>query len=95
MAKDEILKAKTWVLKVHIHCEGCKKKVKKVLQSVEGVYTTVVDSAQQKVTVTGNVDSETLIKKLLKSGKHAELWMPEGPGPQEKKRQFRGEGQSN
>lgn len=80
MAKDEILKAKTWVLKVHIHCEGCKKKVKKVLQSVEGVYTTVVDSAQQKVTVTGNVDSEILIKKLLKSGKHAELWMPEAPG---------------
>lgn len=80
MAKDEILKAKTWVLKVHIHCEGCKKKVKKVLQSVEGVYTTVVDSAQQKVTVTGNVDSDILIKKLLKSGKHAELWMPEALG---------------
>lgn len=77
MAKNEVLKAQTWVLKVHIHCEGCKRKVKKVLQSIEGVYTTTVDSAQQKVTVTGNVDSETLIKKLLKTGKHAQLWSPE------------------
>lgn len=95
MAKDEVLKAQTLVLKVHIHCEGCKKKVKRVLQRIEGVYTTTVDSAQQKVTVTGNVDSETLIKKLLKNGKHAELWSPEGshghqtpsnqPPPQEPK----------
>eukprot|EP01018_Ginkgo_biloba_P003643 Gb_16258 [translate_table: standard] len=80
MAKDEdikMLKTQTWVLKVFIHCEGCKKKVKKVLQSIDGVYTTTVDAAEQKVTVTGNVDSETLIKKLLKTGKHAELW-PQG-----------------
>ncbi|KAL5561499.1 hypothetical protein UlMin_031246 [Ulmus minor] len=71
---EEALKYQTWVLKVSIHCEGCKKKVKKVLQSIEGVYTTTIDSQQHKVTVTGNVDSEILIKKLLRSGKHAELW---------------------
>ncbi|GFZ13714.1 heavy metal transport/detoxification superfamily protein [Actinidia rufa] len=65
---------KTWVLKVSIHCEGCKKKVKKVLQNIDGVYTTSIDSQQNKVTVTGNVDADTLIKKLQKSGKHAELW---------------------
>ncbi|XP_018807848.1 heavy metal-associated isoprenylated plant protein 36-like [Juglans regia] len=70
------LKYKTWVLKVLIHCEGCKKKVKKVLQSIEGVYTTTVDIQQQKVTVNGNVDADTLIKKLLRSGKQAEL-LPE------------------
>ncbi|KAL6271804.1 hypothetical protein ACE6H2_028715 [Prunus campanulata] len=68
------LKYQTWVLKVSIHCEGCKKKVKKVLQGIEGVYTTTVDSQQHKVTVTGNVEAETLLKKLLRSGKHAELW---------------------
>ncbi|RVW54635.1 Heavy metal-associated isoprenylated plant protein 36 [Vitis vinifera] len=60
------LKYQTWVLKVSIHCEGCKKKVKKVLHSIDGVYTTVIDSQQHKVTVTGNVDAETLIKKLNK-----------------------------
>lgn len=33
-----------------------------------------VDSEQQKVTVSGNVDSSALIKKLLKGGKYAEPW---------------------
>lgn len=78
------LKYKTWFLKVSIHCEGCSKKVKKVLQSIDGVYETAVDSQQHKVTVTGNVEAETLIKKLTKTGKHAELW-PEKPDKKEKK----------
>ncbi|GMY16881.1 heavy metal-associated isoprenylated plant protein 36-like [Fagus crenata] len=70
----ETLKYQTWVLRVSIHCEGCKKKVKKVLQGIEGVYETTVDSQQHKVVVTGNVEADTLIKRLLRSGKHAELW---------------------
>lgn len=81
----EPLKYETWFLKVPIHCEGCKKKVKKVLHSIDGVYTTVIDSQQQKVTVTGNVNADTLIKKLLKSGKHAELWPEIKPAKKEKK----------
>ncbi|KAJ0980674.1 hypothetical protein J5N97_008929 [Dioscorea zingiberensis] len=70
----EPLKYQTWVLKVSIHCEGCKRTVKKTLQNIDGVYKTTIDSQQHKVTVTGNVSAETLIKKLLKTGKHAELW---------------------
>ncbi|XP_041020037.1 heavy metal-associated isoprenylated plant protein 35-like [Juglans microcarpa x Juglans regia] len=80
----EPLAYKTWVLKVSIHCEGCKRKVKKILTNIEGVYKTDIDLKQQKVTVTGNVDSETLIKKLVKTGKHAELW-PEKASSKEKK----------
>ncbi|CAL9169081.1 unnamed protein product [Musa hybrid cultivar] len=75
----EPLKYQTWILKVSIHCEGCRKKVKKVLQSMEGVYKTTVDPQQHKVIVTGNVEADILIKKLLKAGKHAELW-PEKKG---------------
>ncbi|KAI3460819.1 hypothetical protein Pfo_017482 [Paulownia fortunei] len=71
---SEPLKYMTWVLRVSLHCQGCKKKVKKVLQSIEGVYKTDIGSQQHKVVVTGNVDSETLIKKLAKSGKQAQLW---------------------
>ncbi|KAA8548589.1 hypothetical protein F0562_000273 [Nyssa sinensis] len=71
---DELLEIKTCVLKVNIHCDGCKHKVKKILQKIDGVYTTHIDSDQGKVTVSGNVDPNTLIKKLAKSGKHAELW---------------------
>ena len=39
-----------------------------------GVFTTTVDPQQQKVTVTGSVGVETLIRKLVKAGKHAEIW---------------------
>ncbi|KAM7485095.1 hypothetical protein LguiA_001104 [Lonicera macranthoides] len=78
------LKYQTWVLKVSIHCEGCKRKVKKLLHGIDGVYTTEIDSKQQKVTVTGNVATETLIKKLVRNGKHAELW-PENRTGKDKK----------
>ncbi|KAG6501985.1 heavy metal-associated isoprenylated plant protein 33-like [Zingiber officinale] len=76
MSKEEdikFLKIQTCTLKVNIHCDGCKKKVKKLLQKIEGVYTTSIDAEQGKVTVSGNVDPATLIKKLAKAGKHAEL----------------------
>lgn len=34
----------------------------------------IIDAEQQKVTVSGSVDSAALIKKLVRAGKHAELW---------------------
>ncbi|CAL9073043.1 unnamed protein product [Musa textilis] len=64
----------TVILKVHIHCDGCKQQVKKLLQRIEGVYTVSIDAEHQTVTVSGDVDSNTLIKKLARSGKHAEVW---------------------
>ncbi|KAG5535368.1 hypothetical protein RHGRI_023209 [Rhododendron griersonianum] len=64
------------VLKVNVNCGGCKRKVKKLLRRIEGVYKVEIDTEQDKVTVTGTVDSDTLIKKLEKSGKHAEIWPP-------------------
>ncbi|KAI3763787.1 hypothetical protein L2E82_13784 [Cichorium intybus] len=77
MAKDEdfkLLKIQTCILRVNLHCDGCKHKVKKILQRIEGVYQVSIDAEQQKVTVLGSVDSATLIKKLVKAGKHAETW---------------------
>ncbi|KAF3324673.1 Copper transport protein ATX1 [Carex littledalei] len=70
----EPFKYQTMALKVSIHCEGCKRKVKKVLHSIEGVYHTAIDIRQQKVIVIGNVDPNSLVRKLNKTGKHAELW---------------------
>jgi len=65
----------SWILKIYCSCMGCKKKVKKVLQNINGVYTVSIDAAEQKVTVTGNVAfSDVLLKKLLASGKGTELW---------------------
>ncbi|XWS22816.1 hypothetical protein CRYUN_Cryun29cG0068400 [Craigia yunnanensis] len=77
MTKEEdfkLLKIQTCVLKVNIHCDGCKQKVKKLLQRIEGVYQVSIDAEQQKVTVSGSVDCATLIKKLVRAGKHAEAW---------------------
>ncbi|CAI8615087.1 unnamed protein product [Vicia faba] len=82
---SETLKYQTWVLKVLIHCDGCTKRIKKILQGIEGVYTTEVDSMQHKVTVTGNVEAETLIKKLSRSGKSVELWPEKPPEKKDKK----------
>ncbi|XVF06039.1 hypothetical protein REPUB_Repub06bG0013800 [Reevesia pubescens] len=80
------LKYKAWVLKVSIHCEGCKKKVEKTLRKIDGVYEAFADLKQQKATVKANlhVNVETLIKKLVKKGRHAELW-PEKAEQKEKK----------
>ena len=65
---------RTVVLRVSIHCLGCKKKVRKVLRSIEGVKDVKVDAAMHKVTVTGTVDGDTLVKRLYKSGKQAVPW---------------------
>ncbi|XP_047957231.1 heavy metal-associated isoprenylated plant protein 32-like isoform X1 [Salvia hispanica] len=77
MSKQDLLKVQTCVLRVNIHCEGCMHKVKKKLQKVEGVYKVSIDSEQGKVTVSGNADPASLIEKLEKAGKHAELWGPQ------------------
>ncbi|MCD7450596.1 hypothetical protein HAX54_007392 [Datura stramonium] len=77
MSKDEdfkLLKIQNCILRVNIHCDGCKQKVKKLLQRIEGVYQVNIDAEQQKVTVSGSVDCGFLIKKLFRAGKHAELW---------------------
>ncbi|KAI5064958.1 hypothetical protein GOP47_0019653 [Adiantum capillus-veneris] len=67
-------------LKVFIHCEGCKKKVKKILQRIDGVETVHVDAGLGKVIVTGTVDSEVLLKKLEKAGKAAEVLVAASSG---------------
>ncbi|KAL1192220.1 Heavy metal-associated isoprenylated plant protein 37 [Cardamine amara subsp. amara] len=79
MTKDEdfkLLKIQTFSLRVNIHCEGCNQKVKKLLQRIEGVCLVKIEAEHQKVTVSGSVDSAILISKLVKAGKHAELWSP-------------------
>ncbi|KAE9602122.1 putative heavy metal-associated domain, HMA [Lupinus albus] len=64
MSKEEFLKIQKCVLKVNIHCDGCKQKVKKILHKIDGVFTTEIDAEQGKVTVSGNVDPNVLIRKL-------------------------------
>uniref|UniRef100_A0A0D9YJN7 HMA domain-containing protein n=1 Tax=Oryza glumipatula TaxID=40148 RepID=A0A0D9YJN7_9ORYZ len=81
---SEPIECQVLVLRVSIHCEGCKKKVKKVLQHVPGVFRCDVDARSNKVIVTAsrNMDANILVAKLRKSGKQAEPW-PEEPKQQQ------------
>lgn len=45
---------------------------------IKGVFSVHIDEELQVVTVTGKVDPTKLIKKLVKSGKHAEFRSPYG-----------------
>ncbi|KAK1295485.1 Heavy metal-associated isoprenylated plant protein 26 [Acorus calamus] len=72
MAKKEDLKSID--LKVYANCcKGCKKKVLKYLNT-KGVLEIKIHPTLPKVTVVGSVDSQTLLKKLSKGFKKAELW---------------------
>ncbi|PWA79070.1 Heavy metal-associated domain, HMA [Artemisia annua] len=74
MSKEEFLKIQTCDLKVNFQCDGCKRKVKKILKKIEGVSQVSIDAEQGKVTVSGTVAPPSLIKKLAERGKHAEIW---------------------
>lgn len=51
-----------------------------------GVYKAQIDAFQPKVTIVGNVDAQTLIKKLAKTGKAAEVWPSESKKPLEEEK---------
>ncbi|KAJ7555048.1 hypothetical protein O6H91_05G020000 [Diphasiastrum complanatum] len=70
---------KTIILRVMMHCEGCARKVKDVLRKIPGVQEVNVDFKEQKVTVKGNMDANTVLQKASKTGKQVELW----PAPPE------------
>lgn len=60
-----------------------------------GVYQVTIDPEQQKVTVSGGVDSATLIKKLIRAGKHAELWSQKANQNQKQKANCIKDGKNN
>ncbi|CAD6247428.1 unnamed protein product [Miscanthus lutarioriparius] len=73
MSKEDVLKVQTLTLRVNIHCDGCEK-VKKTLHKIDGAYQSSIDAEQGKVTVSGLLDPDTIIRKLNKAGKPAQLW---------------------
>ncbi|XP_074356996.1 heavy metal-associated isoprenylated plant protein 28-like [Apium graveolens] len=59
---------------VHMDCSGCEKKIMKALSRLDGVENVEIDMEMQKVTVTGYVDQEKVLKTAGKNGRQAELW---------------------
>ncbi|KAK3022071.1 hypothetical protein RJ639_047339 [Escallonia herrerae] len=68
----------TVVLKLDLHCEGCAKKVKRSIRHFDGVEDVKADSANNKLTVKGNVDPAWLRESLeKKTKKKVELVSPQ------------------
>ncbi|PRQ48867.1 putative heavy metal-associated domain, HMA [Rosa chinensis] len=61
-------------LKVRMDCDGCELKVKKTLSSLSGVKSVEINRKQQKVSVTGYVEPNKVLKKAKSTGKRAEIW---------------------
>ncbi|XP_059459020.1 heavy metal-associated isoprenylated plant protein 45 [Corylus avellana] len=61
-------------LKVGLHCEECIKKILKAIKKMDDIETYNVETQLNKVTVTGNITTEEVIRVLQKIGKSASTW---------------------
>ncbi|RWR94857.1 heavy metal-associated isoprenylated plant protein 21-like protein [Cinnamomum micranthum f. kanehirae] len=61
-------------LKVKMDCDGCVRKVKNAVTYMKGVKTVDVNQKQSRVTVTGHVDPNKVLKRVKRTGKRAEFW---------------------
>ncbi|KAM7523707.1 hypothetical protein LguiA_013609 [Lonicera macranthoides] len=61
-------------LKVRMDCDGCELKVKNALSSLSGVKSVDINRKQQKVSVSGYVEANKVLKKAKSTGKKAEIW---------------------
>ncbi|KAF8118906.1 hypothetical protein N665_0002s0208 [Sinapis alba] len=52
------------VMKLDMHCEGCGKKIKRLLKHYKGVEDVTIDYKDNKMTVVGNVDAEAVRDKV-------------------------------
>ncbi|KAG9150106.1 hypothetical protein Leryth_009694 [Lithospermum erythrorhizon] len=66
------------VLKLDLHCEGCAKKVKRVIRRYEGVHDVKTEASNNKLIVNGNVDPIWLRDKVAtNTKKKVELVSPQ------------------
>ncbi|KAH9616473.1 hypothetical protein KSS87_009438 [Heliosperma pusillum] len=64
-------------LKVPLYSYGCERKVKKALSNLRGIYSVIVDYAQQKVTVWGICNKYDVLSTIKNKRKDARFWNPE------------------
>ncbi|XP_071706857.1 heavy metal-associated isoprenylated plant protein 21-like [Rutidosis leptorrhynchoides] len=61
-------------IKVKMDCDGCERRVKNSVKYMKGVKTVEVNRKQSKVTVSGNIDPNKVLKNVKSTGKRAEFW---------------------
>ncbi|XP_017701781.2 heavy metal-associated isoprenylated plant protein 22-like [Phoenix dactylifera] len=61
-------------IKVKMDCDGCERRVKHAVESLKGVTSVDVNRKQSRVTVSGHVEPNKVLKKVKSTGKVAEFW---------------------
>ncbi|KAG2715091.1 hypothetical protein I3760_03G060700 [Carya illinoinensis] len=62
-------------IKVKMDCDGCERRVKNAVTSMKGVKSVEVNRKQQRVTVSGYVEPNKVLKRVkISIGKRAEFW---------------------
>ncbi|GLT92086.1 hypothetical protein SLE2022_099430 [Rubroshorea leprosula] len=79
-----VLVVQKTVLSVELQCCKCRQKVMKLIATVEGITSIVLDPSKNTVTVVGEADPVRIIKKVRKFRKFASI-VSIGPPKEEKK----------
>ncbi|CAL0316380.1 unnamed protein product [Lupinus luteus] len=61
-------------IKVKMDCEGCERRVRSSVSNMKGVKQVEVNREESKVTVSGYVDRNKVLKKVQSTGKRAKFW---------------------
>ncbi|GER42552.1 heavy metal transport/detoxification superfamily protein [Striga asiatica] len=62
-------------IKVKMDCDGCERKVKNAAKNIRGVKTVEVNRKMNQLKVSGHVDPQKVLKRVVKkTGKRAEFW---------------------
>ncbi|KAI3910459.1 hypothetical protein MKX01_034853 [Papaver californicum] len=61
-------------IKVKMDCDGCERRVKNSVSNMKGVRSVDVNRKQSKVTVSGYVEPNKVLKRVQSTGKKAEFW---------------------
>ncbi|WP_411024843.1 heavy-metal-associated domain-containing protein, partial [Salmonella sp. s57610] len=61
-------------IKVKMDCDGCERRVRNFVSSMKGVKSVEVNRKQSRVTVSGYVEPNKVLKKVKSTGKIAEFW---------------------
>lgn len=79
------------VVSVELVCSRCRLRVMKLIATVEGITSIVLDPPKNTVTVIGEADPVRIIKKVRKFRKSATI-VSIGPPPKEEKKEEKKEG---
>ncbi|KAM7280867.1 hypothetical protein ACFE04_008001 [Oxalis oulophora] len=61
-------------IKVKMDCDGCERRVKHAVTAMRGVKSVEINRKQSRVTVTGYVEANKVLKRVKSTGKRAEFW---------------------